>query len=269
MIITRDFQCSFDEAAFLELHGPGLDAPGLRPKLAAALDEIESLVEPAACFDSYPIEQVLHDRLQLAGGAKIGGGPVMAAVAGAEELFVGGPVMAAVAGAEELVVALCTAGPAIDERIREYRERGRYLQMLLLDELGSWAVDQLRQQLYERVQVELAERGWRTSSPLSPGESDWPMREQRIIFKLLDTAEIGVALGPSYMMSSQKSLSVVFGGGAQEMGSEGLTNCDFCSIQDRCRFTKTRDSGRHTHAASVVLAPAGNQIRDFPQEKRV
>jgi len=112
--------------------------------------------------------------------------------------------MAVVAGAEELFVAVCTAGPALDERIREYRERGRYLQMLLLDELGSWAVDQLRQQLYERVQVELAERGWRTSSPLSPGESDWPMREQRIIFKLLDTAEIGVTLGPNFMMSPQK-----------------------------------------------------------------
>jgi hypothetical protein len=253
MIITRDFQLSFDEEAFLKLHGPGLDAPGLRPKLAAALDEIESLVEPAACFDSYPIEQVLHDRLQIAGGVKIGGGPVMAVVAGAEELF----------------VAVCTAGPALDERIREYRERGRYLQMLLLDELGSWAVDQLRQQLYERVQAELVERGWRTSSPLSPGESDWPMREQRIIFKLLDTAEIGVALGPSFMMSPLKSLSVIFGAGAQEMGSEGLTNCDFCSIQDRCRFTKTRDSERHTHAAAVVLAPAGNQIRGLPQEEQV
>jgi len=68
------------------------------------------------------------------------------------------------------------------------------------------------------------------------------MREQRIIFKLLDTAEIGVTLGPNFMMSPQKSLSVVFGAGAREMGSEGLTNCDFCSIQDRCRFTKTRDS---------------------------
>ena len=171
---------------------------------------------------------MLHDRLQLAGGVKIGGGPVIAVVAGAEELF----------------VALCTAGPALDERIRSTGSVGAYLQMLLLDELGSWAVDQLRQQLYERVQVELAERGWRTSSPLSPGESDWPMREQRIIFKLLDTAEIGVTLGPSYMMSPLKSLSVVFGAGAREMGSEGLTNCDFCSIQDRCRFTKTRDSGK-------------------------
>jgi hypothetical protein len=108
--------------------------------------------------------------------------------------------------------------------------------MLLLDELGSLAIDQVRTQLYERVQAELVERAWHLSSPLSPGESAWPLREQRIIFKLLDAATIDVALGANDMMRPLKSLSLAFGAGAGPLGSEGLTRCHFCSIRDRCRY---------------------------------
>ena len=224
LTVTSDFQLAFDEDAFLKLHGPGLERPALRSKLARLLDEAGALAAPAACHRAYGIERLLHERLQLAGGTRIGSGPVASVVAGAEELY----------------VALCTIGPALDERVREYQERGRHVEMLILDEIGSWAVDQMRHQLYESIQAQLAGHGWRTSSPLSPGESTWPIREQRIIFKLLDATQVGIELGPSDLMSPFKSLSLIFGAGSREMGSEGLTNCDFCSIQESCRYAATR-----------------------------
>jgi len=223
-VVTSDFQLAFDEDAFLKLHGPGLERPVLRSRLARLLDEAGALAAPAACYRAYAVERVLHERLELAGGTRIGSGPVASVVAGAEELY----------------VALCTIGPALDGRIREYQARGQHFEMLMLDEIGSWAVDQVRQQLYESIQAQVAGHGWRTSSPLSPGESTWPMREQRIIFKLLDATQVGIELGPSDMMSPIKSLSLIFGAGSREMGSEGLTNCDFCSIQERCRYAATR-----------------------------
>ena len=224
MTVTRDFRLTFDEEAFRNVHGPGLEHPGLRARLARLLDEVSEIVEPAGCYRAYRIEALMHERLHLAGGARIGAGPVASVVAGAEELY----------------VALCTVGPALDERVREYRARGRHFEMQLLDEIGSFAVGQIRGQLYERVQGELTERGWRLSSPLSPGESTWPMREQRIIFRLLDATEVGIELGPADLMSPSKSLSLVFGAGSAEMGSEGLTNCDFCTIKDRCRYSASR-----------------------------
>ena len=224
LAVTSDFRLSFDEDAFLKLHGPGLERPVLRARLAGLLDEVGALAAPAACYRAYGIEAILHERLQLAGGTRIGSGPVASVVAGAEELY----------------VALCTIGPALDKRVRENQAAGRYFDMLMLDEIGSWAVDQVRQQLYEGIQAQLAERGWRTSSPLAPGESTWPMREQRIIFKLLDAERVGIELGPADLMSPLKSLSLIFGAGEREMGSEGLTNCDFCSIQDRCRYAAAR-----------------------------
>ena len=220
MIVTTDFRLVLDEAAISTVMPAGLDRPGLRRRLSTVVEDMEAVAAPVACYGAYPIERILHDRLELAGGTRIGCGPLTSVIAGAEELY----------------VAVCTLGGALDERIRTYRDGGRYLEMLLLDELGSWAVDQVRTQLYERVQAELAERGWHLSSPLSPGESAWPIREQRIIFKLLETAQIDVALGAGDLMRPLKSLSLVFGAGAGKLGTEGLTRCHFCSIRDRCRY---------------------------------
>ncbi|OFW72506.1 MAG: hypothetical protein A2Y55_12980 [Actinobacteria bacterium RBG_16_68_12] len=220
MIVTTDFRLVLDEAAISTVMPAGLDRPGLRRRLSTVVEDMEAVAAPAACYEAYPIERILHDRLELAGGTRIGCGPLTSVIAGAEELY----------------VAVCTLGGALDERVRTYREGGRYLEMLLLDELGSWAVDQVRTQLYERVQTELAERGWHLSSPLSPGESAWPIREQRVIFKLLDATTIDVTLGASDLMRPLKSLSLAFGAGSQKLGAEGLTRCHFCSIRDRCRY---------------------------------
>ncbi|MCC6224657.1 MAG: hypothetical protein IT201_14330 [Thermoleophilia bacterium] len=228
MTVRRDFELAFDESYFVRLHGEGFSRlaaqPARRARLASVLAEASEVMEPAACYDAIPIEKVLHGQLRLAGGTRIGGGPVVEVVGGAEVLY----------------VAICTVGRALDERVRRHREAGRRFEMLILDELGSWGVDQVRQQLYEGLGCELAERGWRTSSPLSPGEGVWSIREQRTIFGLLEPDEIGVRLLPSYVIDPVKSLTVVFGAGASPMGVEGMTNCDFCSIQDRCRYAGAR-----------------------------
>jgi hypothetical protein len=220
MNARTDFRLVIDEEAVATVVPAGLDRPGLRRRLAAALEDLEAVAAPAACYEAFPIERVLHERLELLGGTRIGCGPLTSVVAGAEELY----------------VAVCTLGGAIDDRIRAHRESGHYVEMLLLDELGSWAVDRIRTQLYERVRAEAGQRGWHLSSPLSPGESAWPIREQRIVFRLLRPAAIDVTLGASDLMHPLKSLSLVFGAGAQELGTEGLGRCHFCSVRDRCRY---------------------------------
>ena len=220
MIVTTDFRLDLEEAAISTVLPAGLGRPGLQRRLATVLEDIEDIAAPAACYEAFPIERTLHERLELVGGTRIGCDPLASVVAGADELY----------------VAVCTLGGAIDERIRTYRDEGRYLEMLLLDELGSAAVDQVRTQLYGQVQAELAERDRHLSSPLSPGESAWPIREQRIIFRLLDPARIDVTLGAGDLMHPLKSLSLVFGAGAQELGTEGLGRCHYCSIRDRCRY---------------------------------
>ena len=232
MHITHDFTLAFDMDEYVSFHGQQyarlLARPAVRAEVESVFAEVGDVVRPAACWDVFAIEGFVHDRVRLAGGATLGGGPVVEVVC----------------GAEALALAVVTVGPAVDERIRQLNAERQRFQALVLDELASWAVDQVRQQLYAQMSAAFQARGWRTSTFLSPGESAWSVREQRIFFKLLDASQIGVSLNDSYLMTPLKSLSLMCGAGSQPLGVEGLTNCDFCSIKDRCTFARSGGHGK-------------------------
>lgn len=220
MTVMTGFELAFEDAREAVMPGQ-LERPGMRRRFDSALADLEEVAEPAACYEAHAIERVLHERLELAGGVRIGSGPLTSVVAGADELY----------------VAVCTLGVALDERIRQHRDEGRYLEMLLLDELGSWAVDQVREQLYARISDEVSACGRHLGGALSPGESsEWPIREQRRLFRLVDAAQIGVTLGPGDLMSPIKSISIVCGAGGEPLSGAAVSRCHYCSIRDRCRY---------------------------------
>jgi len=232
MIISHDFTLAFDLDEYASFRGEQyarlLARPAVREEVASVFAEVGAVVRPAACYDVFPIEGFVHDRVRLAGGATLGGGPVVEVVC----------------GAEALALAVVTVGPAVDERIRQLNAERERFQAFVLDELASWAVDQVRQQLYAQMSAAFQARGWRTSTFLSPGESAWSVREQRVLFKLLDASQIGVSLSDSYLMTPLKSLSLMCGAGSQPLGVEGLTNCDFCSIKERCTYARSGGHGK-------------------------
>lgn len=226
--IKRDWQIRFDPAVYVNLQGPSFAALLQNPKRKAAweaiLEEAPALIEPAAAWDAFPIKRVLHERLQLADGTKVGGGPVASVIG----------------GAEDLVVAVVTIGPKVTERIGQLRDTRQMFNAMLLDDLGSWAVDQVRQQMCRMIEADARAQGLRASASLSPGESEWSVSEQEVLFKLLDTSAIGVTLSPSMIMQPLKSLSLIVGTGRNPMGVEDASNCDFCSIKDRCAHRQRR-----------------------------
>ncbi len=232
MHITHDFTLTFDLDEYIsfrrEQFARLLARPGVREQVAQVFAEVSDVVQPAACYDVFPIEGFVHDRVRLAGGATLGGGPVVEVVC----------------GAEALALAVVTVGPAVDVRLKEMQATRQRFQALVLDELASWAVDQVRQQLYAQMSTAFQARGWRTSTFLSPGESAWSVREQRVLFKLLNASQIGVSLSDSYLMTPLKSLSLMCGAGSQPLGVEGLTNCDFCSVKERCTYARSGGHGK-------------------------
>jgi hypothetical protein len=237
MPIQRDWHIEFDEEQYVaQADGslPGLlSRPSVRADWEAALADARDLIEPTAMWESFPIREFRHERLVLADGTRIGSGPVATVVA----------------GATELVVGVCTVGSAISQRISEQLRGGRRLHAWFLDELGSWAVDQVRQQLCRQIESDAASRGWRASASLSPGESEWSVAEQAVLFSLLDTRAIGVTLNESMVMSPVKSLSLIVGIGPGPLGVEGASNCDFCTIRERCSYRQRRlTSSLPTHS---------------------
>lgn len=228
MQIRRDWDIRIEADQYIAQVGGNLPRllarPDVRADWEAALADAHAFVQPAAIWDAFPIREFRHERLVLADGTKIGGGPVASVVAGARELAVG----------------VCTAGPAISQRISEHQRNGQRLRAMFLDELGSWAVDQVRQQVCRTIEAEAAGRNWRASASLSPGESEWSVTEQSVIFSLVDGRPIGVTLSKSMVMTPIKSLSLVVGTGPGPLGVEGASNCDFCTIRERCVHRRLR-----------------------------
>jgi len=228
MPIRRDWDIRFDTERYLAQVGGNLPRllarPDVRADWEAALADARALVEPAAVWEVFPIREFRHERVILADGTRIGGGPVVTVVAGATELAVG----------------VCTAGAAVSRRISEYQRNGHRLRAMFLDDLGSWAVDQVRQQLCRAIEADAVGRGRRASASLSPGESEWSVGDQAVIFSLLDARPIGVTLNESLVMSPIKSLSLIIGIGPGPLGVEGASNCDFCTIRERCAQRRLR-----------------------------
>jgi len=228
MDIKYDWSISFDEKEYIALMGDSfgrlLQNPSKLDTFQGALKEMEEAIEPAACWDRFPIQKFLHDKLVLANGVRIGGGPVV-------------PV---VGGAEELIVAVCTVGPAADRLIERAQRAKQLFKALVLNDVAAWAVDMVRQQLCRCFEEEAMEQGYHISAPLSPGESVWSVQDQAVIFSLLDAAQIGVSLSPSMVMSPIKSLSLILGVGSRPVGVEGASNCDFCTIKERCAYQRLR-----------------------------
>ena len=194
--------------------------------------EAASLMAPAACCLSSPSRKFLHDRIRLAGSVMLGGGPVVEVIG----------------GAEAPAVAVVTVGSVVDRRLKQMQEAGQRFQALVLDEAGLLGGGSGTPTTGRPALLHVYGAAGAPSTFLSPGRSAWSVRDNAI-FKLVDAGAIGVSLSPA-VMTPMKSLSLVWRRRKPAAGRRGLTNCDFCSIRDRCGIFPQR------HARSIPLKAA-------------
>ncbi|MDR3577621.1 MAG: hypothetical protein P4L50_27465 [Anaerolineaceae bacterium] len=234
MPIQREFNIEFDEKEIISHMSASLEKmmvrPALRADWEAALADVRRLIQPAAIWDTFPIREFKHERIVLENGAKITGGPV-AKVLG---------------GATQFIAAVCTVGADISSKVTSMQQDGQRMRGMFLDTLGTYAVGMLRMQVFSQLEFAAKEQGLHVSTSLSPGESEWPISEQAILFSILDPQQIGVRLTQTMLMVPVKSISLIMGTGLDPIGSEGGSHCDFCTIRDRCphsEYKKLQEAG--------------------------
>jgi hypothetical protein len=237
MTVERDRVIRFDEEQIIRMEGASLERVLARPTgraaWAGALAEARELAQGSAVWEFHPVREIRHGRVVLDAGPELGG------------ITLGsGPLASVVAGASHLGVAVCTIGGALGRRVQEHQRGGDMLRGLLLDSLGTWAVDKLRQEICCRLEDEATAAGLRTSTALCPGESEWGIQDQAVLFRLVDASAIGVSLTESLIMNPLKSLSLVVGRGAGPLGREGESHCDYCTMKDRCPYRERRDADK-------------------------
>lgn len=223
MELLRDWNLKLDVDQVLR--GQGADpavirqrSPALVQAAAWALAEGVPLLQPVVLAQDLGVEKVTHEKLRLEGGGTLSGSLIIQHLA----------------TARRVVVLLCTIGPQLETVVSELIQSDTVLG-LALDGVGSTAVETLATQASSMFEERARAHGWQTSIPLSPGMLGWDVDPgQRQVFALLDSTQVGVRLTSSYMMSPNKSLTLVLGMG-EDLTIQGRT-CDFCSLKETCRY---------------------------------
>lgn len=208
------------------LRRQGIGQRPSRPEVTTLTEELlveireTGLLEPVAAYDIYEISEVNDGRVGLSSGAEIKSTSLPAFLS----------------SSPELAVAVCTIGPKLEQQVTDYFDGGEALRGLLLDGIGSAAVDTLAQETCKLVQNEASLRGYQVSSPCSPGSPSFPITEQWTLFEMVPAAEIGVSLAASGIMVPRKSASMVLALGNQITIREKGEACTRCNLSKTCHY---------------------------------
>jgi hypothetical protein len=200
---------------------PSRARPQLRKLATAMIERARPLLSPAVAYEVFDVQEVRHERLVISPRVSLHSPRLVSALGGAQQIG----------------VAVCSIGPQLEEAVHAMFAAGQAVEAAVLDGVGSAAVDELSQRVCGMFGDIARERGLMAGSPISPGESDWPLEAQRDLFDLLPAEEIGVTLRDSYLMYPLKSLSMVVGIG-QNLAV--ASPCELCSLGDVCRYRERK-----------------------------
>jgi len=224
--VIRNIPLSLDyDDEVLRRQGLG-ESSRVRPEIKKVITELlaeveqDSLLEPAVAYEYYPITAMDSDRISLEGDRAIEA-PLLSAT---------------FPEARELVVLIATIGPRLEKQVTAYTKGGGALRGMVLDGIGTAAVDRLIPEALELIAAEVSERGYEISSPVNPGMPGFPMTEQWSLLELAPVKEIGVSLSSSGVLIPRKSTSMVIGIGLRMTRWTQAEVCGRCSLRQSCPY---------------------------------
>jgi len=229
MPVIRDISLSLKTREVLRRQGLGEGAK-VRPEIKILIRELLAslkrahLLEPAVIYEHYTVRSMNGSQISLEGNKTING-PLPPAFS---------------PEAKELAVLLCTIGPRLEKRVTDYASQGEPLRGILLDGIGSAAVDKLIPEAFKLIASEVSSRGYEISSPVNPGMPGFPLTEQWNLLRLVNADEIGVSLSPSGVLVPRKSTSMVIGIGPRMTRWTQAEVCARCSLRETCHYKVTK-----------------------------
>lgn len=134
---------------------------------------------------------------------------------------------------DRAVVFLATVGKEIDKKINTLMNQKKITDAYIFDAIGSIAVEETVNMFQERFDSIAQINKERSTVRFSPGYCDWPVQEQKKIFRILDSSQIGVELNTSCLMTPRKTVSGVFGIEHTGKVNKGKSNpCRICNMKN-------------------------------------
>jgi hypothetical protein len=225
MPVIRDIPLNIEAGEILRREGLG-GKVRVRPEVETIIRELVDsarathLVEPLMAYEIYPITELTHDKVSLDGGREVSGTLLP-------------PLLAR---ADELAIAVITIGPALEKRVTEYNNNKEPLRAILLDGIGSAAVDSLTQEACAYISHQADSRGYQVGSPVNPGMPGLALTEQWPLLEMVPAGKIGVSLTSSGVMVPRKSTSMLIGIGKQMTVWSRAEVCERCNLGETCPY---------------------------------
>ena len=229
MPVIRDISLSLKTKEVLRWQGLRKGAK-VRPEIKLLIRELlaslkkSRLLEPAVAYEYYPVKSMTDSQISLE-----------------DDKAIHSPLIPAIfPEAKELAVLLCTIGPKLEKQVTDYSKNGATLQGMILDGIGSAAVDELVSEVLRLIATEVSSQGYEISSPVNPGIPGFPLTEQWNLLGLVKADEIGVSLTASGVMVPRKSTSMVIGIGPQMATWTRAEVCARCTLRETCHYKLTK-----------------------------
>ena len=136
-----------------------------------------------------------------------------------------------VRGCSRLLCFIATIGPGIENAVQRLSQQYRLTDGYALDTIGSIMIEGVVETFQDMMREKAHMTGKGVTLRFSPGYCDWPITEQKKLFPLIDAGRIGVTLTSSLLMTPRKSISGVFGVGADAHNSS-YNPCSHCRRRD-------------------------------------
>jgi len=222
--VLADIALEIDPDEVLRFQGykRGADVPSR--EVRALFDEAMALgrrlMEPRAVVRWAPVTRREGDTLEAAG--------VALTIPAIERAW--GPVA-------ELAAAVCTIGDQLERRGAELWEARELPLAVMLDSVGSGAVESLAEYVNDMLCQEGIRRRLQVTNRISPGYGPWDVTQQRELFRLCPGEEIGVRLNASCFMTPVKSISLLAGAGVAARVDHYFSQCARCWMRD-CAYRR-------------------------------
>ena len=201
-------------------HGLDVPSPEVLALFDAALELGRHLMEPRAAVRWVAVTRREGDTLDAGG--------VALTIPGIQRAW--GPVT-------ELAAAVCTIGGSLERRSAELWEARELPLAIMLDSVGSGAVESLAEYVNDVLCAEGIQRGVKVTNRISPGYGAWDVAQQRELFRLCPGDAVGVRLNASCFMTPVKSISLLAGAGVAARVDHYFSQCGRCWMRE-CAYRR-------------------------------
>ena len=150
---------------------------------------------------------------------------------------------------EDVICFVATIGSGLEEEVARLTDENRLSSAYILDSMGSTVTEVMVDRFHKSMEKRYKAKGKGVTLRFSPGYCDWPITEQKKLFRALDLNRMDIKLTDTCLMRPRKSVSGIFG----ILSSSNITPYNPCT-ECKKRDCLTRRMASQSTIASVSLS---------------